>query len=79
MADLTAEQKAIRLACAGANLAGLAACYREEAENYIRRAHDLDPDGEWVVDPAGLRSPTGLPENWTEIGEAELDLGGSNG
>ncbi len=64
----TTQERAIRMACRAANLAQLAACYREEAEHLIREARELDPDSEWSVDPDGL-SPRGLPENWMAIGE----------
>lgn len=71
--------KAIKLACAAANLAQLAACYREEAEILRRKARKLDPDGNWFVDPDGLASPGGLPDDWMAIGDQELSTGRATG
>ena len=69
------DTAAIRTACAAANLAQLAACYREEAEILRGKARKLDYDGDWSVDPDGLAAPIGLPDDWMEIGEQELSTG----
>jgi len=62
--------RAVKLRCHAANLASLAACYREMASNAIRQAHDLDPDAfdDWSVDPDG-GGTRGLPDDWMEIAE----------
>jgi len=80
--DKSEREEARRMACAAANLAQLAACYREEAQRLAREAEKMRPDDvdwsldpdvalEWSVDPDG-HSPRGLPDDWMGIGDQWL-------